>query len=123
MPQKQPAAPATVKHAEKENGEAIDDAGSVNQVQMQYDGGTTRNETVSWTPVEWQVFGETSNYALPDKGEHVPGDTRNKIRANDIESRKNGFWSAGTVSPTSEENGKVSSISGGFKVWDRRCSE
>ena len=95
---------------------------SAKQIRMQYDGGTTQNITVSWTPTAWQSYAEILNYGTPNEGTHVPGDTSNKVRSSDIEYRHNGSWTNATVSPTTEGHGAVLSVANGFKVWDTRCS-
>ncbi|MBI2171785.1 MAG: hypothetical protein HYU30_07170 [Chloroflexi bacterium] len=98
--------------------------GEYNQAQMQYDGGTTRNVSITWTPTKWQSFGETLNYDTPNKGDHVPGDTTNKIHGDNVMYRDSSYsWQSASMSNYKEGHGDVELIYQGFRIWDTRCSE
>lgn len=103
------------------------------QIQVSYDGGTTQNLTVNWTPAQWDVSGEVHSFqavAGIDKGDHSPGGTSNKVTVENIEVwgyDGHAYWeSPPDITNPPDEANMVTSSGGGsgtsYRIWDSRCS-
>ena len=107
--------------------------GSNSQIQVSYDGGTTQNLTVNWTPTQWDVSAEVHSFqavAGTNKGDHSPGGSSNKVTVEDIEVWGYGghtYWESPPAITTPADEGNMETSSGGgsgtsYLIWDSRCS-
>ena len=107
--------------------------GSNAQIQVSYNGGTTQNLTVNWTPTQWDVSAEVHSFqAVPgiDKGDHSPGGTNNKVTVENIEVWAydgHAYWESPPAFTTPPDEANMVTSSGGgsgtsYHIWDSRCS-
>ena len=100
---------------------------------VSYDGGTTQNLTVNWTPTQWDVSAEVHSFqavAGTNKGDHSPGGSSNKVTVEDIEVWGYGghtYWESPPAITTPADEGNMETSSGGgsgtsYLIWDSRCS-
>ena len=93
--------------------------GSNAQIQVSYNGGTTQNLTVNWTPPQWDVSAEVHSFqAVPgiDKGDHSPGGTNNKVTVENIEAWAydgHAYWESPPAFTTPPDEANMVTSSGG----------
>jgi hypothetical protein len=94
-----------------------------------FGGGAAYTFSATWVPNRLAVYGETHNYGTnpnppPNYGDHVPGDTSNKIQAQVVQYYKNSSWTSASLTYAAQGNGAyTSTASPGFYIWDTRCSD
>ena len=89
---------------------------------MKYSSGTPCSVSYQWSPSRLEVMGETSNYGLPYKGDHVVGDVSTKVHASSIKKKVNSIWNNASPSYRAEGHGAYdnNTILPGFRIWDTR---
>jgi hypothetical protein len=98
------------------------DPGSPGTFNMKYSTGTPYSVSYQWSPSRLEVYGETFNYGLPNKGDHAVGDTSNKVHASSIKKKVSSSWV--NASPTYSAEGHAAYDNNttlpGFRIWDTR---
>lgn len=103
--------------------------GDVRQAQNIYNGGTSQNLTVSWTPTYYAVDGEVDEYSPNSDGhkygDHGVGDNTNHVRGEYIQYwADEGGWTDGLSydywhqGPYGEDTNATAT---GFDIFDSRC--
>ncbi len=96
-------------------------AGTPGTISMQYDNSPLLTYHGNWVPNHLQVYGETHNYGAANAGDHMPGDTANKVSASQIMKRVNGSWSWASLTMYQQGWGTYeTNANHGFNIWDTR---
>ncbi len=92
------------------------------QLTVQYDNGYQLPFYCPWVPDNVEVYGETQNYGAANAGDHMPGDSVNKVLANTIMKKVNGSWSWASLAMIKQGWGNydTSGATHGFYIWDTR---
>ncbi len=104
--------------------------GDTKQAQNIYNGGTSQNLTVGFTPIYYEVDGEVLEYQTSsggvDYGDHGVGDTTTHMKAEYIQYWSDaGSWTDGlsyTYVHTGPYGNDTNATGTGFDIWDTRCS-